>query len=244
MKYDDAEPLLTPKEWLQELEDTTVGEPIPTIFSPLIPSLVKGRTAVLGASTEVGKTVFGIQQFVHSVNLGIHSAYVTLEMTPGDLFQRMLPQFDNDEDRLKKWITDNRAYVSKPYIDAHEIEAIIKHGFDQVIIDHIHELPFDGHDELARKVKRLASLAPATNTAILMLSQMKQPDFFSGAPTKYDYSWSKAIAEVASVAFALHREEEDSDEVTLYNLKNRFGAKTEPLSLRLDSSTVTFQRLE
>lgn len=240
MKYDDSEPLLTPKEWLKEIEDTSVGEPIPTILDPFIPHFVKGRTTVLGADTEVGKTVFGIQQFVHAVNMGVPSAYVTLEMTPGDLFVRMLPQFDNDEDKLKDWIVDNRAYVSKPYIDAHEIEQIIKNGFDFVVVDHIHELPFDGHEDLARKVKRLASLAPATNTSLLLLSQMKRPDFFAGMPTKHDFSWSKAIAEVASVALALYREEDDGDEVLLLNLKNRFGAKFDPLKLRLDSSTVTF----
>lgn len=239
MKYDD-EPLLTPKEWLKEVEDTSVGEPIPTILSPFIPSFTKGRTTVLGADTGVGKTVFGIQQFVHAVNLGIPSAYVTLEMTPGDLFVRMLPQFDNDEEKLKTWIVDNRAYVSKPYIDAHEIESIIKNGFDFVVVDHIHELPFDGHEELARKVKRLASLAPATNTALLLLSQMKRPDFFSGKPTKHDYSWSKAIAEVASVAMALYQEEEDSDEVLLMVLKNRFGGKYEDMELKLDPGTLTF----
>lgn len=239
MKYEDSEPLLEPEEWLQELEDVDAGTPIPTIFHPLIPSFVRGRTTVLGADTEVGKTVFGIQQFIHAVNLGVPSAYVTLEMTPGDLFVRMLPQFE-DENALKKWIVENKAYVSKPYIDAHEIESIIKKGFGFVVVDHVHELPFDGHEELARKVKRLASLAPATNTSLLLLSQMKRPDFFAGMPTKHDFSWSKAIAEVASVAFALYREDEHSDEVTLLNLKNRFGAKTLPLDLRLDSKTVTF----
>ena len=242
MRYDDELALLNADEWIAELEDSTTGEPLPTIFAPFIPPFMRSRTTVLGAEIEVGKTAFGLQAWHHMVDLGVPSAYITLEMTPSDLFERLKPQFDSVDD-CKRWIKKNDAYVSKPYIDVPEIERIIKHGFQFVVVDHVHELPFDGHDELARKVKRIASLAPATNTSILLLSQMKQPDFLDGIPTKYSYSWTKAIPEVASVLLALYREDDASDEVVCYNLKNRFGAKTEPLPLRLNSRTVTFERI-
>jgi len=242
MRYDEELALLNAEEWIEELEDSTAGEPLPTILTPFIPPFMRGRTTVLGAETEVGKTAFGLQAWHYMVDCGIKSAYITLEMTPADLFERLKPQFES-ADACKNWIRRNQAYVSKPYIDVPEIERIIKSGFDFVVVDHVHELPFEGHDELARKVKRIASLAPATNTSILMLSQMKQPDFLTGAPTKYSYSWTKAISEVASVGLALYREEEDSDEVMLLCLKNRFGRKTEPINLRLNPRTVTFERV-
>lgn len=242
MKYGDELALLDTEEWLKEIEDTTIGEPLPTILSPLIPSFMRGRTTVLGAETEVGKTAFGLQAWKHMVDMGIPSAYVTLEMTPADLFERLKGQFDDAED-AKLWVKENRrtAFVSKPYIDVPDIEKIIKQGFSFVVIDHVHELPFESHEDLSRKVKRLASLAPATNTGILMLSQMKQPDFLDGLPTKYSYSWTKAIPEVASVLLALYREDAESDEVLLLNLKNRFGKKYDPLRLRLNSRTVAFE---
>ena len=241
MRYDDDLALLNAEEWIAELEENTTGEPLPTIFAPFIPPFMRGRTTVLGAETEVGKTAFGLQAWHHMVDMGVPSAYITLEMTPADLFERLKSQFDSPAE-CKAWIRENEAYVSKPYIDVAEIERIIKQDFDFVVVDHIHELPFESHDELARKVKRIASLAPATNTSILLLSQMKQPDFLEGIPTKYSYSWTKAIPEVASVLLALYREDDASDEVVCYNLKNRFGAKTDPLSLRLNSSTVTFEK--
>lgn len=242
MRYDDELALLDAEEWIAELEDSTAGESLPTIFSPFVPPFMRGRTTVLGAETEVGKTAFGLQAWHHMVDCGVSCAYITLEMTPSDLFERLKPQFGSVAD-CKTWIRKNQAYVSKPYIDVPEIEKIIKHGFEFVVVDHVHELPFDGHDELARKVKRIASLAPATNTSILLLSQMKQPDFLDGVPTKYSYSWTKAIPEVASVLLALYREDEEKDdEVTLYNLKNRFGRKYDPLNLRLNPRTVTFER--
>lgn len=242
MRYDEELAILEPEEWIAELEDTTVGEPLPTILSPFIPPFMRGRTTVLGAETEVGKTALGLQAWHHMVDMGVPSAYITLEMTPSDLFERLQAQFDSPED-CKRWITENKAYVSKPYIDVPEIEKIIKSGFDFVVVDHVHELPFEGHDELARKIKRIASLAPATNTSILLLSQMKQPDFLDGIPTKYSYSWTKAIPEVASVLLALYREEADSEEVMLYNLKNRFGPKYDPVKLWLNPRTVTFQKV-
>lgn len=239
MRYDDDLALLNAEEWISELEDSTAGEALPTILSPFIPPFMRGRTTVLGAETEVGKTAFGLQAWHYIVDMGVSAAYITLEMTPADLFERLKSQFVSEE-ACKEWIVRNEAFVSKPYIDVPEIERIIKHGFDFVVVDHVHELPFESHDELARKVKRIASLAPATNTSILMLSQMKQPDLLSGMPTKYSYSWTKAISEVAAVLLALHREEEDSDEVILLNLKNRFGRKYDPVKLRLDPRTVTF----
>ncbi len=237
-------PLLTPEEWIVEANKPEQGEELPTILHPFIPPFVRGRATVLGADTEVGKTAFALQAYRNVIDGGHPAAYCTLEMTPADLFQRFQPQFDSAE-HCKNWIIEKQAYISQPYIDVREIESIIKTGdFHFVVIDHIHELPFDGHEELARKVRRLASLAPAFNTSLLMLSQMKRPDFDNGEPTKHDYSWTKAIAEVASVALALYRERADSEEVLIYNLKNRFGAKLPFTTLRLNENTITFERVK
>lgn len=233
-------PLLDGSDWLKSIENPEQGMPIPTLFQPLIPPLVRGRCTVLGADTGEGKTAFGLQAFKHVVDCGHSAAYCTLEMTPPDLFARFQPQFPSEE-LCKEWIAEHPVYVSESYVDAHEVERIIRMGFDFVVLDHIHELPFEGHEDLGRKVRRLASLAPATNTALLMLSQVKRPEFGPQVPTKHDFSWTKAIAEVASVAMALYKEDDHSNYIELHTVKNRFGPKKPPLGLELDSQTVTFR---
>jgi hypothetical protein len=237
---DESLPLLQPSEWIEAVESTDQGEPLPTPFAPWIPNYTKGRCTVVGADTEVGKTAFGLQSFKEVIDGGYRACYLTTEMTPADLFQRFHPQFESPEE-CKDWIKEKGAIVSQPGIDAHEIVQILRQGFDFVVLDHIHDVPFEGHEDLARKVKRIASLAPYMNTSILMLSQIKQPDPISPSPpSKHDFSWTKAIGEVAAVAFVLHKEDEGI--VELHNVKNRFGSKSLPLSLRLDPFTVTFKR--
>lgn len=227
--------------WLNQIDSADQGSPLPTPFQGLIPNFVSGRAFVLGAETEVGKTCFGLQSFYHVVSAGHSAAYVTLEMTASDLFERFWQRFGSRE-ACRSWIKEHDPYVSRSYLDSHEIEEIIQGGYDFVVIDHIHEIPFEGHEDLGRKVRRLFSLAPETNTSILALSQMKprNPEFTSGPPTKRDYSWTKAISESASVLTALWRPDEDSpNDLELVTLKNRFGPKSPPLSLSLNDSTVT-----
>lgn len=234
-------PLLSGEEWLEAIEFAKNLVPLPTPFQGFIPPFYRGRTTTLGAETEVGKTVFGLQAFKWVADHELSCAYCTLEMTPADLFERFQHQFESPEE-CKAWIEEHNVHVSEPYADAHEVERIIRQGFDFVVIDHIHELPFDGHEDLGRKVKRLASLAPATNTSILMLSQMKQPDpEFRRPPTKYDYAWSKSIAEVSSVLLALWKEDDTDERIEMYNLKNRFGSKYDSFPVELDKQTVTLK---
>ncbi len=242
-------PLIDGDDWIHQVENTDQGEPVPTPYSNVIggiPTMVKGRMTLVGANTEVGKTVWGTQCFVHAVqtNPSIRAAYLTTEMTPSDIFERLQYQFPTPE-AAKAWIQENDVMISEPGIDANEVTNIIKHGgFDFVVLDHVHDLPFDGHEDLARKVRRIAAMAPYTNTSILMLAQTKQPDPLAKAPpTKYDFSYSKAIVEVSSQAFILWKEEDHEEAVEMWCVKNRFGPKSQPLSLRLNPKTVTFEMI-
>lgn len=238
---DTSLPLLDSNEWLNAVDHTDQGEILLNPFSGWVPPIVRGRPTVLGAQTETGKTALGLQWFKEVIDGGYSGCYITLEMTPADLWERFRHQFENDEE-ARDWIQTRPAYVSQPYVDAYECEQIIRKGFDFVVLDHIHELPWDGHEDLARKVKRLASLAPAMNTGLLMLSQVKQPDpFREGPPTKYDFSNTKAIGEVAALAFILQVEDEESSYLELHCVKNRFGPKSQPFGCKLDTRTVTFK---
>jgi predicted ATP-dependent serine protease len=242
-------PLISPKGLIEQVENTDQGDPIPTPYSTIvggIPTMVKGRMTVVGANTEVGKTVWGIQcfKYVLDINPDLRACYITTEMTPSDIFERLQYQFDTEDD-AKAWIRDKDAIVSEPGVDANEVVEIIKHGgFDFVVLDHVHDLPFEGHEDLARKVRRIGAMAPFTNTAILMLAQTKQPDPLARAlPTKYDFSYSKAIVEVAAQAFILWKEDDHDETTELHCVKNRFGPKSDPLSLRLNPRTVVFDTL-
>lgn len=246
---DHTLPLIDASAWIHQVENTDQGDPIPTPYSNIIggiPTMVKGRMTVVGANTEVGKTVWGIQCFKHVLdyNPDLRAAYITTEMTPSDIFERLQYQFESEKE-AKQWIRDNDAYISEPGVDANEVVAIIKHGaFDFVVLDHVHDLPFEGHEDLARKVRRIGAMAPFTNTAILMLAQTKQPDPLAKAlPTKYDFSYSKAIVEVAAQAFILWKEDDHDETTEMHCVKNRFGPKSAPLSLRLNPRTVAFDVL-
>ena len=240
-------PLIDGSTWIDQVENTDQGDPVPTPYSNIIggiPSMVKGRMTVVGANTEVGKTVWGTQCFKYAIDINpiTRACYITTEMTPADVFERLQYQFE-DEDAAKRWIRDHDVVISEPGVNANEVVEIIKHGgFDLVVVDHLHDLPFEGHEDLGRKVRRIAAMAPFTNTCILALAQTKQPDPLAKAPpTKYDFSYSKAIAEVASQAFILWKEDDHDETVEMWCVKNRFGPKSQPLSLRLNPRTVAFE---
>jgi hypothetical protein len=76
-----------------------------------------------------------------------------------------------------------------------------------------------------------------------MLSQMKQKtdEFDNGPPQLYDYSWTKAIAEVSSVCQAIWKPDPEEPDYQLVTLKNRFDELDPPLNMHLDKATVTFR---
>jgi hypothetical protein len=243
-------PLIPSEDWIDQVENTDQGEPLPTPFSwgmNAIPANRKGRMTAIGANTGFGKTALGLQTFKYTVDglaPGERACYITTEMTPADIFERLQYQFETPEE-CKAWIKEKGAVISQPGVDATEVALIIRDGgFAFVVVDHIHDLPFEGHEDLARKVRRIAAMAPYSNTGVLMLGQTKQPDPLSKRPpSRYDFSYTKAIAEVASLAFILHKEEEDDEDVELHCVKNRFGPLSSPLKLRLNRRTVMFEAI-
>jgi len=233
-------PVLNAEEWLDYLDNEEAGEEIPAPLG-IIPFL-KGTVTAFGAETGVGKTAYGLQAARWVCEAGHSAAIITLEMSPGLLFQRFAPQFDSIEG-AKDWIKTYHLHVSRSYLDFKEVELILQQGdFEFVVIDHIHEIPFDGHEDLAKKVKRIGALATETNTAVLMLAQVKQPDPMmpNAEPGMYDFSWTKAIPEVAGRAQILWRPDPGFSNLELRMVKNRFGPIQNAIPLSLDVKTVSF----
>jgi hypothetical protein len=239
-------PLLDPAEWISAVENTDQGEILPTPFYGgvnSIPAIVKGRTTSVGAITGMGKTAFGLQIFKTVLDGGYTGAYLTTEMTPADIFERFRHSFIDDEE-CKLWIKERKAIVSHPGITAEEVVHVMKAGFDLVVLDHVHDIPWDGREDLNRKVRRMSVHAPYTNTAFVMLGQTKQPDPVApNPPSRYDFSETKVISEVSALSFILWAEDPHDDVVELHCVKNRFGPTTPPLSLRINPHTVAFERV-
>lgn len=239
----EASSLLDGEGWLNYVDNSeNIDEfPAPLGATPFY----RGAVTTLGAMTGVGKTVWGLQAWRWVVDSGVRACYMSLEMSPAQIFKKRFWQQFGSEAACREWIQDNDAHISHSYLDSHEVEKEIREGeWEMVFVDHIHELPFEGHEDFGRKIHRIASLAPETGTTIVLLSQMKQrdPDFDNSPPGKYDYSWTKAIPEVSAVCQALWLPDPDvPTHVELVTTKNRFGPLNPPVKLRLNRETITFE---
>lgn len=235
-------PVLGGDAWVAATEDNENGVHLPTPFDGLLPPLVKGRATFLGGPTGGGKTALALQIYRHVVDAGHASVFVTLEMTPADLFERFARQFE-DEQECKDWIVESGASVSESYISPKEIEQLIKSKeYDFVVVDHIHEFPYTDRRDLEQEVSRIAALAPSEGVAILALAQLRRPDpQFPRPPSKHDFRETGVIEQKGAVVLALYQEDEHSNYSQIYTLKNRFGGKYDPLDVYLDERTVTFR---
>jgi len=235
-------PLLEPEAWIEQVESTDNGEPLPNLFDGFMPSLTKGRAMLLGGPPGGGKTALALQLWRHCLEYDKKAAFVTLEMTPADLFERFARQFGSEEE-CKQWIREHNAVVTESYISAPEIEQIIRSKeYDLVVIDHLHELQYEDRMHLEREVKKLLSMAPANNVALLALAQLRRPDpQFPKEPSMHDFKESGVFEQKGAVLLSIYREDEHSDYAQIWTVKNRFGAKHEPLDVKLNKSRVVFE---
>lgn len=240
---DDSSVLLDGQGWLDNIESDESGEPLPNPFDGFLPAVTRGRATLLGGPPEGGKTALGLQYYRQWVDAGYQGVYITLEMTPADLFERLHPQFESEE-VCKEWIKEHNAMVTHSYITVSEIESLISRGgFEFVILDHLHELPYQDRFQLEREVKRLLGMAPEHNVALLAMAQLRRPDpQFPKPPSKHDFKESGVFEQKAAVCLQIYQEDEGSRESQIWTTKNRFAPKHPPLDVILDEETVTFRR--
>jgi replicative DNA helicase len=236
-------PILGPEQLEAEWTSTDSGEPLPNLFDGFLPALTKGRAMLLGGPPGGGKTALALQMYRHILEMGKTGVFVTLEMTPKDLLERFRRQFGSDEEMLT-WIKENNAQITESYISAPEIEQIMKQGYDLVVLDHLHELQYEDRMGLEREVKRLLSMAPAHNVALLALAQLRRPDpQFPKEPSMHDFKESGVFEQKGAVLLSIYREDEHSDYASVWTVKNRFGSKHPPLDVKLDKTKVVFERV-
>lgn len=238
----DVKTLLGPEDIIKASENPEAGEPLPNLFPGLLPDLTKGRAMLLGGPPGGGKTALALQLYRHVLEAGKTGVFITLEMTPSDLIERFIRQFDSKEE-CHKWIRDHNMQLTESYIAAPEIERIMQSGVDLVVIDHLHELPYTERLHLEAEVKRLLGMAPAHNVALLALAQLRRPDpQFPKPPSMHDFKESGVFEQKGAVLLAIYREDEHSDYAQIWTVKNRFGPKPEPLDVKLNKTRVIFER--
>jgi replicative DNA helicase len=236
-------PILSAEAWCEAAENDEAGEPLPNPFDGFLPALTRGRATILGGPPGGGKTALALQMFRHILDRGHSAIFVSLEMTPNDLFERFARQFESEEE-AKLWIRTTGAEVTESYISAPEIEQIMKAGYDFVVIDHLHELQYEDRMQLEREVKRLLAMAPAHNVALLALAQLRRPDpQFPREPSMHDFKESGVFEQKGAVLLSIYREDEHSDYAEIWTVKNRFGSKHPPLAVKLNKSKVVFERV-
>lgn len=235
-------PVLNAEQWIEDYQSTDNGEALPGPFPDLLPNLTRGRAMILGGPPGGGKTALALQWWRSCLEAGKNGVFVTLEMTPSDLLERFVRQFDSEQECLD-WLIEHEAKVTQSYIQAPEIEALMKSGIDMLVLDHLHELPYADRLSLENEVKRLLGMAPAHNVALLALAQLRRPDpQFPKPPSMHDFKESGVFEQKGAVLLAIHREDEHSDYAQIWTVKNRFGSKHDPLSVKLNKHKVIFER--
>lgn len=237
-------PLLSPSEWLRHVDTDDTGIILPNPFDGFLPPVVTGRFTLIGAPTEGGKTILCMQHFVHCLDRGVSGAFLTTEMNPKDLFERMTYQFAGSEE-AREWVLEHEAHISENFISITEIETVMKsRQFDLIVLDHLHDLPYSERIQLEAMVDRLSSLAVSKGFALLAAGQLRRPDpQFYRPPSKHDFKDSGKFEQEAALIFAIEQEDPTINEYNLWTLKNRYGPKPDPLPVRLDPSTLTFRRI-
>lgn len=219
---------------------------IPTGFSKLDAELdggfMKQELIVLGGYTGTGKSYLAGQIMFSAAREGFKSAYFSLEISNNMIVSRLIGSEANIKPSLilKGFLTaeeHNAKIKSQSLISAYneamyfiddkyrieEISHLIKENkFEFVVVDFIQNI-MDGGDEyekLSNAALQLQKLAKECNCCILVISQLSNEAFKTGA---LEYKGSGSIATVSDLGMFLTRDEESLDRLELKVKKNRRG---------------------
>lgn len=240
-------------------EDKKNKEFMRTGFSQVDNSLdggfLKKEIIILGSFTGIGKSILAGQMFYSIVSQGFLSAYFSLEISGEVLLSRLTGQMANIKPSRTMhglltaeeldWVRMSRAEIMTNNMLMHfhddlyllgEIEEqITKNKYEFVVIDFIQNIllpnSMDEYTRLSYVAVKLQKLAKATNSCILVCSQLSNR-VGSNNSGNVEYKGSGAIAQIADLGFFLTREQPNFDingqptgnqAVTLALRKNRRG---------------------
>lgn len=221
--------------------NSMLGIPTPWIgLNQCTRGLRKGVLYVVGARPSMGKSVFGFQLAAFSALRGVRTGLFSVEMGQTEVIGRMVSccaevphdwiEFpDSSADDSEIWwerVYRTMADLSKsglliddtPALKIEQLRARARRAHMQqelglAVIDHLHDMAFDGSDEMRFKVGRAVqgakSMAKELNIPVVLLAQLNRSvaGRSDKSPTMTDLRESGEIEQKADAIFFLHRED-------------------------------------
>lgn len=199
-----------------------------------------GVLYVVGARPSMGKSILGFQLAAFTAIRGLRVGLFSVEMGESEVIGRMVAcggeiphdwvecptDAHPDSEILWSRVTNITAKISEsglliddtPAIKIEQLTARAKRAHMQsplklIVIDHLHDLAFDGNDEMRFKIGRAVqgakSLAKDLNIPVVLLAQLNRS--VAGrqdkTPAMTDLRESGEIEQKADVIFFLHRDD-------------------------------------
>lgn len=229
-----------------------------------------GDVIVIGARPGVGKSAISLQMIEHICSHGKKVGYFNLEMTEGQVFQRLNSRlskisitrikranaFLGDEEEKYKQANEQmkkmNLVISTGTKTVSEIRNESRHQqFDVIVIDYLQLIKADRTNsnrasEVGYISKSIKELAMELKVPILLLSQLNRVSEAreTKEPNMSDLRESGDIEQDASIIILLWKLKEDGKYVGLKVDKNRQGGLLKE-GLSFDGETVTFmERME
>ncbi len=236
---------------------------LPTGFAYLDKELDGGfmrkELIVLGGSTGIGKSYLAGQMFSNIAKAGFKSAYFSLEISNEMVVSRLIGQQANiksthvltgnldmtDSVSFNTHMSEISVYEEfmNFYDETYRFEEIkkeiIEQGYEFVVVDFIQnvvELGMDEYTRLSYVALELQKLAKASNSTILVLSQLSNMMARDKSNSTVEYKGSGSIATVADLGFYITRGDFDinPDDLFLMLRKNRRGVSGQQFNLKFE----------
>lgn len=222
-----------------------------------------GHLCVVGAKTGVGKSLFGMQIAVAMARSGLHTAYVSLEMSAESLAERYLAQTGTmaalrHRDPTTTQITAMRAQISRDakipldLIPAAgctvlDIETYVRANPDVkvVVVDYLQLLGGSSssrYEQTTNASIALATLAHSTGVCVIGLAQLAiKGEQAQGTPDLASVQSTSQYVQDADAILLLWREDEKNagSRRVLQVAKNRHGPAGRKVYLDFDGNTMT-----
>lgn len=222
-----------------ESGNSMLGLPTPWMgLNQCTRGLRPGVLYVIGARPSMGKSILGFQLAAFSALRGTRTGLFSVEMGQTEVIGRMVsccaevphdwieyPEQGEDSELMWERACRTMADLSRsglliddtPAIKVEQMRARARRAHMQqplglAVIDHLHDMAFDGSDEMRFKVGRAVqgakSMAKELNIPVVLLAQLNRSSAAAGKePTMIDLRESGEIEQKADAIFFLHRDD-------------------------------------
>lgn len=222
-----------------ESGNSMLGLPTPWMgLNQCTRGLRPGVLYVIGARPSMGKSILGFQLAAFSALRGVRVGLFSVEMGQTEVIARMVsccaevphdwieyPEHGEDSEiwwerayramgdlSKSNLLIDDTPAIKIEQLRARARRAHLQQPLGLAVIDHLHDMAFDGSDEMRFKVGRAVqgakSLAKELNIPVVLLAQLNRLSATSGKePTMIDLRESGEIEQKADAIFFLHRDD-------------------------------------